>query len=243
MSSLEGLVGGEKPSTKEGKEHAGWKLQLQVKLQELILDTEVRYKKILGKPLIEIEGEKQRVGPNGRAVRSEQKDAYFELDADGKTWVPITEDQMKYIQHLPDGTVMEIEKLHRIEKLVIDDRNVEEATIDDSITYGALVPKFMKSNFVEQDTYQLWGNVLPLYNYLEKNQYSVLYPWTFGRGFKITTAFLTTLRLGENRMFMPMILHTGIGEYTKDVVGAEAVVSRPNLKRPVLKTRVVLQTQ
>lgn len=154
--SIENLVSGAPTpeKTREHKEFPGFKLQLSAKVNNMVIDTEVRYKKIDVKPMFEIEGDLFKVGPNGWPVilgREETK--YFEVGPDG-TKTEIREGDVKKVQKMSDGTMQIIDNFDRIEEVKIDDtKNLDEIIFEGPISYGTVVPRYTVDRWNQTDTY------------------------------------------------------------------------------------------
>lgn len=233
--SLDNLVSEAPSKGRESREFAGWKLPIKVEVEGLIIETEARYKKVDVEPLIDLEGEIEKVGPRGKPVKGSMEWHWYE----GEDKVEISEKDIKYVQKMPDGSVVEVEPLQRVNEVHVEEKPIEEITIDGQTAIGTLVPRHMVENFAPESTYEVWGNLLRLAEYLEKNNLAIMFPWTFGRGFKITTALMYPVRVGE-KVYMVMVLATGIKKFSKPLVGQTEEIKKPTIAKPLLKKKAVI---
>ena len=232
--SLENLVSGA-PKGRESREFPGWKLPLKVEVEGLVIETEARYRKVEAEPLIDLEGEIEKIGPRGKPVKGTMEWHWYE--GEGEERMEVQEKDVKYVQRMPDGSTVEIEQLQRVNEVELKDRPMDEITLDGQKTYGTLIPRHMVENFAPESTYEVWGNILKLAEYLEKNNLAVVFPWTFGRGFKITTALMYPIRVGD-KVHMVMVLATGIRKLSKPLIGQAEEVKKPLIAKPLLKKKV-----
>lgn len=229
--SVKGLVSNS-PSVQE-REFAGWKLPIRVETENLTIDTEARYKKVEVEPILDLEGEIMKVGRKGLPVKTKVEWKYYEGDEE------ISEKDIRFVQKMPDGSVVEVEPLSRIDSVEIRDMPMDNVVIDDNKSYGTFVPRHIIDNFAQESTYEVWGNLVKLAEYLEKHNLAIMFPFTFGRGFKITTALIYPVRIGNN-LHLIMVLSSGVRKLSKPLIGVVEEVKKPAMSKPILKRKQVL---
>jgi hypothetical protein len=156
----------------------------------------------------------------------------------------ISERDIRYFQKTPEGEVeVEVEPLDRTTELEIQEqRSLEETTLDGSKSLGTTIPIEQREGYVAESTYEMWGDtaLLRLAEYLEKERLAMIFPFSFGRGFKIYTAVAYPLREDGN-LYLIMALNTGrrILKHPLKATPAAEVKAKPILPKPILKKRIV----
>ncbi len=80
------------------------------------------------------------------------------------------------------------------------------------------------------------GNLKTFAEVLERDKLAAAFPWTFGRGLKVNTAFVYPIRDGD-KLFLVEVLSNGIKELNKALSGETVEVKTPILNKPVLKRK------
>lgn len=167
----------------------------------------MRYAKVDVEPLLDVEGGLEKVGPNGLPVRTTLERHTFEGDQE------ISDSQAKWMQTQEDGTKMEVQPLERTASVDIrEERSLEEVTLDAKASYGTTIPRESVSKYATDSVYSMWadeGWALRLAEYLEKQKLAALFPFTFGRGFKIYTCTAYPIRMGSK---VYLLVHFNTGE-------------------------------
>jgi hypothetical protein len=137
--NIENLLKATPDKSKEG--FKGWKAQFRFTGNGLVLNTEIRYAKAESEPLIDLEGQLEKVGPRGLPVISKWEKHYYEGEQGGEM-VEITENEIRYLQTQEDGSKVEVSPLQRVDTIDVQEgRTIEEVTLDGKMSYGTTITR------------------------------------------------------------------------------------------------------
>ena len=231
----------EKPATAaKQREFAGWKLKLTYRSQAAAVTTDLRYAKVEAEPLIDLESEVKKLNRETlRPVKEKWSKTVVEIDESGQER-PIDETLIGYFQEI-DGQLTEVSKLERTNEVEVNEED-QNCTIEDKKAYGTTIPISQVLEYVTESTYEVWGEdstAKMLAEVLEKEGVALLFPFTFGAGFKIYTATLYPIRIDGN-LHLIMNLNTGRRILKHPLTAAAAAVAKkpkPILAKPKLKVK------
>lgn len=238
MSNPFELVKEAATQTPKKREWSGFKAKLRFLSQELTGDLEIRYGKAEVEPLLDVEGQLEKVGPKGLPVKANWEKHFFEGDEE------ISEDGIRFLQTQEDGSKLEVSPLDRTDTIEIQEgRPLEECTLDGEKALGTTVPREDVDKYAPESTYEIWADqswgLLRLSEYLEKQKLAAFFPFTFGRGFKIYTVTVYPIRFNGD-LYLLMVMTAGEKKLKHPIRRAEGVVKEEKkliLVAPKLKAK------
>lgn len=199
----------DKADTGKKRAFAGWKSTIRFDSPKLQSQVPIRYGKVDVEPLIDVEGEILKVGPNGQPVESHWKKVHYENGQE------ITEEQIRKVQKVDDQLV-DVVDLPRTQTISISEqRPIEECTLDENdptVSLGTCIPVEDINKYVAESMNEVWAEdsfgVLRLAEYLEKERLALFFPYCYGRGLKIYTVTGYPFRV-EAKLFLLMRMNIG----------------------------------
>ena len=193
------------------REFAGFKARLLFSSREFTTNIGIRYGKVEVEPLLDVEGQLEKVGPKGQPIRGAWEKHFYEGEEE------ITENEIRHLQVQEDGTKIEVSPLDRTGVIEVQDaRAIEECTVDGEKSFGTTITREDVNKYATDSVYSIWGDdvwdeasLLRLAEeVLEKQKLALFFPFTFGRGFKIYTATAVPVRVNGD-LYLMLLMNTG----------------------------------
>ena len=160
--------------------------------------------------LIELEGRPLQLGPKGAEVEVRRPYQYFE------NGVPILASQIQKFLEYDNGERDPYADLPKTKTFDINEkRDIAECTLDPNDptrSYGTVVPRESIDKYAVEKVHDEWEGVPAGYKalaeHLEKEKTAMLYPYSFGRGRKVTTVIAYPVRM-DSKLYMLKRFCTG----------------------------------